>query len=351
MTRVAINGFGRIGRTATRVLVENHAHELELVAINTSGSMEVKGWGHLLKYDTAYGKFDHEVKAIHLKDVQEATDQDPVIGQLAIEGLPSPVPVLAQREPGKLPWKDYRVDIVLECTGVFRTEEKVKSHLEAGAKRVLVSAPEKGGNIGTYVLGVNEYQKGKISSSASCTTNCVAPVVAIIQAKFGIKKALMDTIHAYTPDQSLQDGSHKDLRRARAAAQNIIPTTTGAAIATTKTIPELEGLFDGLAFRVPVLVGSITHFVLVTNQKTTVEEVNRSFEAAEKNPRWKGIVKTTREPLVSSDIIGTSESAIVDLNFTQVIDGDLVRVVAWYDNESAYCHRLIEQALEIGTKI
>lgn len=348
MMRIAINGFGRIGRTATRVLVESHASELELVAINTSGSMDVNGWTHLLKYDTAYGKFNREVRATKIKTPEEVTDQDSVIGQLSIEGLPSPIPVLAQRDPAKLPWKDYRVDVVIESTSKFTSQDKASLHLQAGAKRVLISAPPKGSRIGTYVLGVNEYRGEDVSANASCTTNCVAPVAAILHSKFGVEKAALLTIHGYTDDQNLQDNSHRDLRRARAAAQNLVPTTTGAAISVTETIPELKGLFDGVAIRAPVITGSISDITVLLKKTVTVEEVNQAFVESANSPRWKGILAVTNEPLVSSDIIGRPESAIVDLSLTQVIDGNLVKVLAWYDNEYGYCHRLIEQAIAIG---
>ena len=348
MIKVAINGFGRIGRTGLRILAEKYADKIELVAINTSGSMEVEGWAHLLKYDSTYGRFNRSVKFTKLHPVAEATDNDPVIGQLMIEDLPSPILLLAQRDPAKLPWKDYGVDVVLECTGKFVTSEKAKAHLSAGAKRVLISAPPKGGGIGTFVLGVNQYDNSEIISNASCTTNCVAPVVAVLHSKFGVEKATLLTIHAYTDDQNLQDNSHKDLRRARAAAHNLVPTTTGAAISTAETIPELKGLFDGLAIRAPVISGSISDITAVLKKNTTVEEVNQVFIEASQMPRWQGILAVTDELLVSSDIIGRPESAIVDLSLTQVIGGNLVKVLAWYDNEYGYCHRLIEQAIQVG---
>lgn len=348
MTRIAINGFGRIGRTATRVLVEKHAHELELAAINTSGSMEAEGWAYLLRYDTAYGRFQNDVRVTRIKAVNETTESDPVIGQLAVEGLPAPVPLLAQRDPAKLPWRDYRVDVVIESTGVFTSQEQAQAHLSAGAQRVLISAPPKGSGIGTYVLGVNQYAGEAIASNASCTTNCAAPVAAVLHAKFGIEKATLLTIHGYTDDQNLQDNSHRDLRRSRAAAANLVPTTTGAAISVSETIPELRGLFDGLAIRAPVITGSISDVTVVLKRKTTAEEVNQAFREAAENPLWKGILAVTDEALVSSDIIGRPESAIVDLSLTQVIGGDLVKVLAWYDNEYGYCNRLIEQAIAIG---
>jgi glyceraldehyde 3-phosphate dehydrogenase len=357
MIRLAVNGFGRIGRTAVRVLVEKQIPDLELVAINTSGSMEVEGWAHLLKYDTAYGKFSHDIKAIHLKDAKDATDNDPVIGQLMIEGLPAPVMVLAQKDPAKLLWKDYRIDVVIESTGAFTTAETAKAHLDAGAKKVIISAPPKGGGIQTIVLGVNDNQNKQMSyspniiSNASCTTNCVAPVAAILHSKFGVEKATLLTIHGYTDDQNLQDNSHRDLRRARAAAQNLVPTTTGAAVSVTETIPELKGLFDGIAVRAPIITGSISDITCLLKKSVTKEEVNQAFIEASKTPRWQGILAVTDEPLVSSDIIGRPESAIVDLSLTQVVAGNLVKVLCWYDNEYGYCHRLIDQALAVSKSL
>lgn len=349
MIAAAINGFGRIGRIAMRVWLKRTdlQEKLELVAINTSGSMLVAGWASLVNYDTAYGPLVERVDAEEIKKPEDATDQDPLIGYLKTRDRK--IPVLAQRDPAKLPWRQYKVDVVIESTGVFRTRDQVSAHLTAGARKVLISAPSKGGDIGTFVLGANEYQgEGDIADNASCTTNCVAPVAAILHTRFGVKKATLTTVHGYTDDQRLQDNSHKDLRRARAAAQNIIPTSTGAAISTTKTIPELDGLFDGVALRVPVLVGSISDIVCLVERSVTVDEVNQAFKDAEHNPRWKGIVATTGEPLVSSDIIGRPESAIVDLPFTQVVGGDLVKVLAWYDNEWGYANRLLEQTVVVG---
>lgn len=333
---------------AVRILAEKYSDKIELVAINTSGSMEVEGWAHLLKYDTAYGRFNRSVKFTKLHQVAEAADADPVIGQLMIEDLLSPVLLLAQKDPAKLPWRDYGIDVVLECTGKFVTSEKANAHLSAGAKRVIISAPPKGGSIGTFVLGVNQYDNGEIVSNASCTTNCVAPVAAILHSKFGIEKASLLTIHAFTDDQNLQDNSHPDLRRTRAASYNLVPTTTGAAISTTEVIPELKGLFDGLAIRAPVISGSISDITAVLKRNATVEEVNQAFIEAGQLPKWQGILAVTNEPLVSSDIIGRPESAIVDLSLTQVTGGNLVKILAWYDNEYGYCHRLVEQAIEVG---
>jgi len=348
--RVGINGFGRIGRLAFRIGLTTHANRLEFVAINTSGSMDVEGWAYLVRYDTVYRKFEKEVRVAGQKDPKKANDEDPLIGSIKVEGYS--IPILAQKDPAKIPWGEYNVDVVIEATGRFTKEEDAKKHAMAGAKRVVISAPSKGGNVGTYVIGVNEIKKdAEIISNASCTTNCVAPVAAVIHAAFGIEKAAMTTIHGYTDDQRLQDNSHAKPRRRRAAAENIIPTTTGAAVATTETIPELKGLFDGKAMRVPVITGSITDFSFVTKQKVTVEEVNKSFISAVNNAIYKNVLAVTSEPLVSSDIIGRSESAIVDLGLTQVIDGNLVKVFAWYDNEWGYANRLVEQVIRIGNSI
>jgi len=286
-----------------------------------------------------------------LKESKEATDEDPLIGYLIVKGKDMKIPVLAQRDPEKIPWGKYGVDVVIESTGKFTTEEDAKKHALGGAKRVVISAPAKGGNVGTYVIGVNEYKDGEVINNASCTTNCVAPVAAVIHSAFGIEKALMTTVHSYTDDQNLQDNSHKDLRRARAAAENIIPTTTGAAVATTETIPELKGLFDGMALRVPTATGSISDFTFLLKKNVTVDEVNNAFKKATENAIYKGILSVSEEPLVSSDIIGRSESAIVDLSLTQVVDGNLVKVFAWYDNEWGYANRLVEQVIRVGQRL
>lgn len=263
-------------------------------------------------------------------------------------------PIHAEKDPANLPWRELGVDVVIESTGRFTTKEGSLGHIKAGAKRVVISAPAKGGDVGTYLIGVNaEKDKGQeqIINNASCTTNCIAPVAAIMHAKFGVLKAMMTTIHSYTTDQNIQDGPHKDLRRARAAAENIVPTSTGAAIATTEAIPELKGLFDGVAIRVPTLVGSISDFTFLLKKKTSVDEVNKSLKEAAKSPLYKGILAASEEPLVSSDIVGRTESSIVDLPLTQVVDGDLVKVFAWYDNELGYSHRLVELVIRAGKQI
>ena len=342
MVKVAINGFGRIGRLAFRIWLLKHASEMEVVAVNTSGSMDTAGWAHLLMNDTTYRRFQIDVKAE---------------GEfLVIESMGLKIPVLGQKDPELLPWTKYGVDVVMECTGRFTDEAGALKHAKAGAKKVVISAPSKGGNVGTFVLGVNKADgKAEVISNASCTTNCVTPVAAVIHAKFGIAKAMMTTAHAYTDDQVLQDGSHKDLRRARAAAMNVVPTSTGAAVATTEVIPELKGLFDGISLRVPVITGSISDFVFVTKKKVTRDEVNQAFVEASENPIYSGILGVSGrsgipEHLVSSDIIGSSYSAIVDTEFTQVIDGDLVKVLAWYDNEWGYTNRLVEQVIMFGNE-
>lgn len=351
MINFSINGFGRIGRSALRVWLESHTDTLNLVAINTSGSLPVSGWAHLLKYDTAYGRLPFPISA------EEVSDKSPLIGFLVIE-KPNQVykiPVLAQRDPAKIPWSQYQADIVIESTGAFRTQEEAQKHLVGGAKTVIISAPAKGGSVPTAVIGVNEEDimgsdranAYSIISNASCTTNCVAPVAAVMHSKVGILKAMLTTVHGYTDDQKLQDNSHRDLRRSRAAALNIIPTTTGAATATTETIPELKGLFKGLSLRVPVITGSITDFTFVTKRTTSSEEINQIFKDASSSPLYRGILATTEEPLVSSDIIGRPESAIVDLGLTQVVDGTLVKVMAWYDNEWGYANRLVEQVSKV----
>lgn len=350
MITVGINGFGRIGRLAFRIGLLKHSNELQFGAINTSGSMPTSGWAHLTNYDTTYRRFEHEVIAEEEKDPKQVTDEDPLIGHLKVRGKDLKVPVLAQRDPAKLPWGKYKVDVVIESTGHFTDEEGAKKHALGGAKHVIISAPAKGDNVGTYVLGVNETNtEATVISNASCTTNCIAPVAAVMLSAFGIEKAMMTTIHSYTDDQVLQDSSHKDLRRARAAAMNIVPTSTGAAIATAETLPELKGIFDGMSLRVPTITGSITDFTFVLKKNVTKEEVNNAIKSAvDTNALYKGILAYSEEPLVSSDIIGRSESSIVDLNLTQVVGGNLVKVFAWYDNEWGYANRLVEQVIRVG---
>lgn len=345
--KFAINGFGRIGRTAFRLWWLQHQDELELVAVNTSGSMSLEGWVHLLKYDTNYGYFDPGISFQEHQSPKEVSDQDQLLGTMNIDS--SKIKFTAQRDPAKLEWKKLGVEVVLEATGQFLTQEDAGLHLEAGAKKVLLTAPGKSEGVSTAVLGVNELDFSfDILSNASCTTNCVAPVVKVIDDEIGIEKAVLTTIHAYTDDQNLLDNSHKkDLRRARSAATNLVPTSTGAAKATAKIIPSLEGVFDGIAIRVPTPVGSLSDIVMVTKRDTSTEEVNQILTQASQSKQYQGILAASSEPIVSSDIVGRNESSIVDLEFTQVIGGNLVKVVSWYDNEWGYCARLMDQLVQI----
>lgn len=348
MIRVAINGYGRIGRVAHRVILEKFLDKIDVVAINAGSSTDIKGWMYLLKYDTSYGP-------IYSMDVSYQEKENPpalkdLIGYLMIDN--KKIPVLSQKDASLLPWRDLNADVVIESTGHFTTEEKLKTHLSAGAKSVVLSAPVKEGQIPTFVLSVNDknYSGENAISNASCTTNCIAPVAKVMVDSFGVKKAMMTTVHGYTSDQRLQDGGHKDYRRARAAAQNIIPTSTGATIAATQAVPELAGLFTGLSLRVPVAVGSLSDFTFLLKRETTKEEVNQALKTAADSPVFSQILAVTDEPLVSSDIIGSPYSSIVDLSLTQVI-GDLVKVVAWYDNEYGYANRLVEEVVMMGNKI
>lgn len=352
MIKVGINGFGRIGRLAYRIGLLKHSQEISFTAVNTSGSMDTLGWAHLLNYDSTYRKFEYDVKAKEFKPAKEATDEDSQIGEISVSERGVVTAVLAQKDPAKIPWSKYGVDVVIESTGHFTDAEGAKKHALGGAKRVVISAPAKGENVGTYVLGVNETDKtAMVISNASCTTNCVAPVAAVMQSAFGIEKAMMTTVHSYTDDQNLQDGSHSDLRRARGAAVNIVPTSTGAAVAATETIPSLKGIFDGMALRVPTATGSLTDFTFLLSKNVTKDEVNKAFLDALNNPIYKGILAVSEGYLVSSDIIGRSESAIVDLPLTQVVAGNMVKVFAWYDNEWGYANRLVEQVIRVGNAL
>ena len=329
--KLAINGFGRIGRNAFKIA--NSHPELEIVAINDL--TDTKTLAYLLKHDSNYGLYHEEVSfdATHL-----------IVGGKSIQ-------VTAEKDPTLLPWKDLGVDVVIESTGRFTNAEDAGMHLKAGAKRVVISAPAKGENVGTFVIGVNEGDinaENLVSSNASCTTNCITPVVAIIEEKFGIEKALMTTVHSYTASQALQDAPSKDLREGRNAAENIVPTTTGAATAAAKALPALANIFDGISIRVPTPVVSLSDIVVVTKRDVTVEEVNAAFVEAKSQPRYDGIVDTTDENLVSSDFIGNAHSAIIDLNLTKVVGGNLLKVIAWYDNEWGYSNRLVEQVINVG---
>ncbi|MCD5381962.1 MAG: type I glyceraldehyde-3-phosphate dehydrogenase [Candidatus Pacebacteria bacterium] len=337
MTRVAINGFGRIGRTFFRMALDNPS--FEIVAINDLGDIE--NLAYLLKYDTAYGRGTHDVST---KD-----------GNLVVDG--KTIACHAERDPLNLPWKDTDIDIVVEATGFFASYEKAKVHLEAGAKRVVISAPVKDDPVAagiegaTVLMGANEsvLETCSVSSNASCTTNATSPLIAILKEDIGIEKALLNTVHAYTSTQALVDRPNaKDFRKGRSAAQNIIPTSTGAAVATTKVHTELDGQFDGIAMRVPVPVGSIVDVTFVANRETTVEEVNKVLTEAAATDRWKNLFAVTNEPIVSSDIIGARYASIADLAFTRVVGGNLVKVLAWYDNETSYTHTLVEHVAAIA---
>lgn len=348
MIRIAINGYGRIGRVAHRVILERFKNEVQIVAINGGNSTDIKGWAYLLKYDTAYGPLKNHTIESKSGDAKDQIPQK--LGDLIVDG--ESIPFFIEKNPAMLPWKQLNVDVVIECTGAFTTAEKITPHLTAGAKKVVLSAPAKDSSIKTYVLDVNATNNlsDQIISNASCTTNCISPVAKIIVEKFGVHKAMMTTMHAYTSDQRLQDGGHKDYRRARAAGNNIIPTSTGAAIAATEVIPELKGLFTGVAVRVPVIVGSLSDFTFHLKRETTVEEINSVLKEAAASDQYKDVLEASSDPLVSSDIIGNPHSAIVDLNLTQVIGGDLVKIFAWYDNEWGYANRLVEEVILVGGK-
>lgn len=324
--KVAINGFGRIGRPVTKIALENP--EMEVVAINDLGDIE--NLAYLLKYDSAYGVYQHNV---------ETKDGNLIAGGKEIK-------VLSEKDPAKLPWKELGVEVVFECTGIFKDEESAGAHLKAGAKKVIISAPTKDDKVKTIVLGCNENEisaDDNVVSMASCTTNCVAPMMKVLEENFGIEKSLMSTIHSYTATQLIVDGPAdlKDMRRGRAAAQNIVPSTTGAAIAATKTLPSLEGKFDGMAFRVPTLVGSISDVVAILKKNVTEEEINQAFETASEGA-LKGIIQVTNDQLVSSDIVRSQYSSIIQTDLTKVVDGNMVKVVGWYDNEWGYSNRLID---------
>lgn len=327
---VAINGFGRIGRHALKIALTKK--NLNVVAINDL--TDPATLAYLLKYDTAYPEYEKRVTA---------SPDGLVVGGKKIA-------TFMEKDPTKLPWKKLKVDVVLECTGVFRSKEDASMHIKAGAKKVIISAPGKDG-VETYVKGVNAdaYKKDPVIDNASCTTNSTAPAVQILEDAFGIEKAMLTTIHSYTADQRLQDAPHKDLRRARAAAQNIVPTSTGAAIATTRVIPQLEGRFDGIAVRVPTITVSLSDITLLLKKNVTVDQVNGAFKKAAKGA-YKGILAVSDLPLVSSDFIGNPHSSIVDLELTKVVDGNLVKIVTWYDNEWGYANRLVEMLQVVGQK-
>ena len=354
MIKVAINGFGRIGRQAFKVWLDKHKDALQIVAINDL--VDAETLAYLLKFDSVYGTWDRDIQGIKVIEDIKGTEviEGKEVGQIKVDD--QSIKVFATRDPAKLPWKDLAIDVVIESTGRFTKKEDAGKHIAAGAKKVVISAP--GRETPTYLLGVNEgdYKGEDLINNASCTTNCIAPVAKVMNDAFGIKKAMMTTIHAVTAEQNLVDGPPPggktgDLRRARSAYVNIIPTTSGASISTTEAIPELAGKFDGVALRVPVICGSISDFTFLLSKPTSVDEVNRVLTDASKESPLKGILAVSGEPLVSTDIIGRSESAIVDLSLTQVVDGDLVKVFAWYDNEWGYANRLVEQVIQVGKSI
>ncbi len=330
--KIAINGFGRIGRIFFRQAFGKGG--LDIVAINDLAGAE--NLAYLLKYDSVYGRYEKEVRA--------------GAGELIVDG--EKIKFFQEKEPAKLPWKELSIDMVVESTGVFDSYEKAKAHLEAGAKRAVITAPAKDEKTPTSTpnVGFDFLTKEKISSNASCTTNAVTPVAAILMKEPGIKKAILNTVHGYTATQGLVDSpSAKDFRRGRAGAVNIVPSSTGAAEAVYKAIPELEKIFDGIAMRVPVISGSLIDFTFLAKRKTSVEEINELLKKAGQSPEWQGILKVTEEPLVSTDILGEPYGSIVDLNFTRVVDGDLVKVLSWYDNEWGYGAMLIKHIEQLKT--
>ena len=332
--RVAINGFGRIGRNAFKIAFARS--DIEIVAINDI--TDNKTLAYLLQHDSTYGLYDHKVTY---------DDKGIIVGNKQI-------PVLAEKDPEALPWKKLKVDVVIESTGFFVEPDKARAHVKAGAKRVVISAPTKGDSAETaptIVLGVNDElldEENDVFSNASCTTNCITPVLHVIESEFGIDKLMMTTIHSYTASQHLQDGPGKSLREDRAGAQNIVPTTTGASIAAARALPALKGIFGAFEVRVPTPVVSLADFTMVLKKDVTIEDVNKAFKDAAKLPFYQGILAVTDEELVSSDFIGNSYSAVVDLSLTNVVGGNLVKVVAWYDNEWGYSNRLVEVVADVG---
>ncbi len=343
--KVAINGFGRIGRAFLKIAWERA--EIEIVAVNDLGSIE--SLAYLLRHDTVYRNWNHKVEI-------SGTD-------LLIDG--KVIKFISEKDTSKLPWKDLGVNVVVESTGLFTSYDKAKFHIDQGAKKVVISAPSKGGDPSTssgqvpvkgetILLGINEDKFGTcdITSNASCTTNAASPLISILHESLGIEKAILNTVHGYTASQALVDGpSKKDLREGRAAAQNIVPSSTGAAVAVTEAFPELKGLFDGISIRVPVPAGSIVDITFISNKNTTKEEVNEILEKASKDKKWEKIFAVTHEPLVSSDILGESHASIADLEMTRVVGGNLVKVLGWYDNEMGYTHTLIEHVIKTGNTI
>ncbi len=325
MKKVAINGLGRIGRATLKIILERD--DLDLVAVNDL--VPVSNLAYLLKYDTVYGKYEKEVKH----------DSN----SLTVDG--QKIKVLNEKDPEKLPWKDLGIELVFESTGIFTKQEELQKHLKAGAEKVILSAPSKSAETATIVHGVNsEKNTDQIISCASCTTNCITPVVEVMSRRVGIEKAIMTTIHAYTSSQSIVDAPSKKVRRGRAGAQNLVPTSTGAAAATSKALPDVEGKFDGVAVRVPVPVGSIADIVFVTSKDVTVDEIKNIFEEEAQTDKYRGILGVCEDEFVSSDIIKDPRASIVDLEMTQVVAGNLVKVMSWYDNEWGYANQMVKEA-------
>jgi Glyceraldehyde-3-phosphate dehydrogenase/erythrose-4-phosphate dehydrogenase len=327
-TRVAINGLGRIGRAILKLVIGRP--ELELVAVNDLADLE--NLAYLLRFDTVYGRYSKSVTVDG--------------GQLVVDGRK--LRTLQNRDPAELPWKELGVDLVFECTGALKRRADLEKHIRAGTRFVILSAPSQGGEVETVVHGAN-VPKGtpSVISCASCTTNCITPVVEIIGRRIGFKKAMMTTIHAYTSSQSIVDGPSKNFRRGRAAAANLVPATTGAALATTRALPEYSGLFDGIAIRAPIAVGSIADLTFLTSRPTSVEEVNRILAEEAATARYTGVLGVSNDPLVSADIVGDSRASVVDLELTKVVDGDLVKVMSWYDNEWGYANQMVREAVSM----
>ncbi len=333
-TKIAINGFGRIGRNAFKIAFERS--DIEIVAINDL--TDNKTLAYLLKHDSNYGTYGHEVSA---------SDDGIVVDGKTIK-------VLAEKDPAALPWGDHNIDVVIESTGFFTDKEGASKHIAAGAKRVVISGPTKSEGVDTIVLGANDDKVAgstEVVSNASCTTNSLGAIMAVLDAEFGVEKSMLTTVHSYTASQALQDAPKKDLREGRNAAENMVPTTTGAAIAVTKTLPQLEGKFDGVSVRVPTPVVSISDVTALLSRDTTVEELNDVFKKAAAKPYYQGILGVSDEPLVSSDYIGNSNSGTVDLALTKVVDGNLIKVMVWYDNEWGYSNRLVELVADIGKSL
>jgi glyceraldehyde 3-phosphate dehydrogenase (phosphorylating) len=328
MPKVAINGLGRIGRAALKILLDDDG--LDLVAVNDI--VDVDNLAYLIRYDTVYGRYHREI--------------NPVEGALMVDG--KRISAFSERDPANLPWGELGVELVLECTGIFKAAEDLEKHVQAGASYVILSAPTDSEGVPTVVHGVNRPDgQPQVISCASCTTNCITPVIEIANRRFGVERALMTTVHAYTAGQRLVDGPSKSFRRGRAGAANLVPTSTGAARATTRAVPELAGRFDGIAVRAPIPVGSVADIVFVTSRPTDAAEVNEAFRQEAAGARYEGILGVTEDPLVSADIVGDPRAAIIDLELTRVVDGTLVKVMAWYDNEWGFTHQMIREARDV----